>query len=234
MRFKSFQPMVDWAKMRDAQLPNLNLLDGLSSANNFDPLIPGRYDRWMQALEDPANTPLALNLMAVSAVETIEEAGKNEVAFRPIQSGERIRWVSCAQAAKDADSAWETLFSGQFNPDREVIIEGEGDGSTTACQGVESKAEIRVVYEHPNQLVMHVSAPSQGWIVLADVWYPGWQARVDGRAALIRRANYLFRAVQVEAGEHDVVFSYQPLSFYMGGFSSLIAAIVLWVALRSR
>jgi hypothetical protein len=232
MRFDSLQPRVDWAEMRGTRLPNLNLLDGLPSANNFDPLIPGRYDRWLQALENPGYSPIALNLMAVSAVGTIEAAGKNGVAFEPIQSGERLRWVPCAQAAKDADSAWEALFTGQFDPEREVIIEGEGDASASDCQGGAAKADIQVVFEHTNQIVMHISAPSQGWFVLSDVWYPGWQARVDGRAAHIWRANYLFRAVQVEAGEHDVVFSYLPQSFYLGSFASLMALIVLWIALR--
>ena len=234
MRFDSFQPRVDWMEMRDARLPNLNLLDGVPSANNFDPLIPGRYDSWLKALEDPADYPLALNLMAVSAVETIEAAGKHGVAFEPIQSGKHIRWVPCAQAAKDADSARETLFSGQFDPDREVVIEGEGIISTPDCHGEPSKADILVTNEHINQLAMHIRAPSQGWVVLADVWYPGWQARVDGRAAKIWRANYLFRAIQVEAGEHDVVFSYLPLSFYLGSFASLVTAILLWIALRIR
>lgn len=234
MRFDSLQPRVDWAEMRGARLPNLNLLDGLPSANNFDPLIPGRYDRWLQALENPGYSPIALNLMAVSAVETIEAAGKNGVAFEPIQSGERIRWVPCARVAQDADSAWEALFTGQFDPDREVIIEGEGGATASDCQGVAAKADFRVVSEHVNQIALHIRAPSQGWVVLADVWYPGWQARVDGRGAHIWRANYLFRAVQVEAGEHDVVFSYLPISFYLGSFASLMAAIVLWIALRIR
>jgi len=240
MRFDSFQPRVDWKEMRAIRLPNLNLLDGVASANNFDPLVPGRYDRWLEALEKPAEHPLALNLMAVTAVETIEAAGKNWVAFEPVQSGERMRWVPCVRSAHDADSAWETLFSGQFNPDREVIIEGEviiggeRSGSAPDCQGAVAKADIQVIYEHTNQLAMHVRAPSQGWLVLADVWYPGWQAQVDGRAAQIWRANYLFRAIQVGAGEHDVVFTYLPLSFYLGSLASLIAVIILWIASRIK
>jgi hypothetical protein len=232
MRFDSYQPQVDWQEMRRARLPNLNLLEGVPSANNFDPLVPGRYARWLEGLEGGVDYPLALNLMAVSAVENIEVAGKNRIAFEPIQSRERMRWVSCTQAAPDADSAWEALFSGQFDPDREVVIEGKGISPAPACQGEQIKADIQVVYEHTNQLAVRVRSPSQGWLVLADVWYPGWQARIDGRATQIWRANYLFRAVQVEAGEHDVVFSYLPLSFYLGSLTSLISAMVLWIALR--
>jgi uncharacterized membrane protein YfhO len=95
-------------------------------------------------------------------------------------------------------------------------------------------ADIQITNEHSNQLVIRVQTPSPGWLVLSDVWYPGWRARVDGDTSLIRRANYLFRAVRLEAGEHEVVFSYTPWSFYLGSLASLMAAIILWLAFRMR
>ena len=188
----------------------------------------------MLALKDSSDNRLALNLMAVSVVENIEPTGKNRVRYEPIHSGERLRWVPCATLAQDADSAWEALFSGQFDPDRRVVIEGEATASISGCQGAQTKAEIEVISEHSNQINLRLRAPSQGWLVLSDVWYPGWQARVDGQVTHIWRANYLFRAVRVEAGEHDVVFTYKPLSFTLGSLASLFTAIVLWLAFRIR
>ena len=37
--------------------------------------------------------------------------------------------------------------------------------------------------------------PTEGYLVVSDTWYPGWQATVDGEAATIERANVHFRAV---------------------------------------
>jgi uncharacterized membrane protein YfhO len=73
---------------------------------------------------------------------------------------------------------------------------------------------------------------------LADVFYPGWKAYIDGQPAEIYRANYLFRAVQVEAGGHLVEFRYEPLSFKLGvGLTCLtliiVAAGVIWEQKRS-
>ncbi len=48
LRFDTFFPGEDWQAMRAALLPNLNMLDQVASVNNFDPLISGRYDRWME------------------------------------------------------------------------------------------------------------------------------------------------------------------------------------------
>jgi uncharacterized membrane protein YfhO len=51
-----------------------------------------------------------------------------------------------------------------------------------------------------------------GVVVLNDVYYPGWIAEVDGKRKEILRADTLFRAVEVPAGRHQVVFRFAPLS----------------------
>jgi uncharacterized membrane protein YfhO len=57
---------------------------------------------------------------------------------------------------------------------------------------------------------------------------------VDGESAPIYRADYLFRAVPVPEGEHDVAFVYRPLSFYLGSAITAAAGLVLGVLLRLR
>jgi uncharacterized membrane protein YfhO len=64
-------------------------------------------------------------------------------------------------------------------------------------------------------------APEQGFAVLADSFYPGWKATVDGRRVPILRANGLFRAVAVTPGIHEIVFRYRPAGFYTGMAISL-------------
>jgi len=71
---------------------------------------------------------------------------------------------------------------------------------------------------------LHGSAPCRGFVVLADLYYPGWEALVDGNKASIWKANYAFRAVEVEAGEHEIVFSYRPWAIQLG-VPVLVAAI---------
>ena len=54
---------------------------------------------------------------------------------------------------------------------------------------------------------MNVRTSQSGYLVLADTWYPGWKAQVDGLDASLLRANLMFRAVHLEAGEHVVRFT---------------------------
>ncbi len=87
------------------------------------------------------------------------------------------------------------------------------------------------IAEYRNQKVqLAVSMEDPGWVVLSDTFYPGWTASVDGKAVDIYRANHLFRAVQVPAGEHTVVFSYFPSRLKLGLLLmalSVIGAIAL-------
>jgi uncharacterized membrane protein YfhO len=68
-----------------------------------------------------------------------------------------------------------------------------------------------------------VSARRPAWLVVTDTFEPSWRASVDGAPAPILRANAMFRAVRVSAGEHEVVFRYLPTSFVVGSILSLLA-----------
>ncbi len=68
LQFSSFFSGEDWVNLRAALLPNIHLLDGIRHSANFDPLVPGRYARWLAALDggSPAVKDRLLNLGAVT------------------------------------------------------------------------------------------------------------------------------------------------------------------------
>jgi uncharacterized membrane protein YfhO len=81
----------------------------------------------------------------------------------------------------------------------------------TVLAGPTGKAEI-VAYE-PERVRVRASLRRDGFLVLHDVHHPGWRVRVDGGDAELLRANYVFRAVRLPAGDHDVEFVFRPRSF---------------------
>lgn len=61
-----------------------------------------------------------------------------------------------------------------------------------------------------DEITVRVDAPGAGLVVLNEVFYPGWRARVDGAPATVIAANHLLRAVAVDAGAHEIVWTYEP------------------------
>jgi uncharacterized membrane protein YfhO len=84
-----------------------------------------------------------------------------------------------------------------------------------------------------------VDMVDHGLLVLSDVDYPGWQARVDGQPAPVYRADYLLRAVPVEAGRHRIEVYYDPPLFKVGLAITILTllvsgALLIIVALRDK
>ena len=73
-------------------------------------------------------------------------------------------------------------------------------------------APVTITSYSDNQIVLDVDDARGGLVVLHDLYYPGWEARIDGMAAPIIKANLLFRGVEVPPGAHRITFVYQPFS----------------------
>jgi hypothetical protein len=74
---------------------------------------------------------------------------------------------------------------------------------------------------------VETTAPAIGLLVLADTFYPGWTATIDGVPAPIVPANHLFRGVVVPAGTHRVRFEYAPSRVTAGAVVTAVAALML-------
>lgn len=74
---------------------------------------------------------------------------------------------------------------------------------------------------------LEATAEAAGLLVLADAYYPGWTATLDGAPATIVPVNHLFRGVAVPAGTHRVRFEYRPWRIGAGMIASGLAACVL-------
>jgi hypothetical protein len=130
---------------------------------------------------------------------------------------------------RDLTELLRYMGSGDYDMNNEVIL--EEDPSAEFLQGVRSSARpSRVVIDHygGDGIRMTVDMGSNGWLVLSDMYYPGWKAFVDGEETPILRANCAFRAVGLGPGRHSVVWEYSPRGVRLGWSLTITAlAIVL-------
>jgi len=97
-----------------------------------------------------------------------------------------------------------------------------------------SPAQISLASK-PQRVVVRVCNDQPGELVLADTFYPGWEATVNGTPQPIRRFEQSQRAVALPAGDNEVVFHYRPASVRLGALVSglgLLAALGVWLACR--
>lgn len=116
-------------------------------------------------------------------------------------------------------------------PPRTVVLEEAGPETVSASYG-EAPGRIVAATWRPERVRLVVRSAAPGLLVLLDRWYPGWEVTVNGRRALLRRANGVFRAVEVPAGQADVEFRFRPRSLRIGAgltaLGLLVSAGLLW------
>ncbi len=68
----------------------------------------------------------------------------------------------------------------------------------------------------PETITVQVRSEEAAFLVLADAYYPGWTATIDGVPTPVYATNHLLRGVAVPPGEHVVTFAFAPSSWRNG------------------
>jgi hypothetical protein len=160
----------------------------------------------------------------------------------------RAYLVPAAAIERPGYGVLQRMAYGDFAPERFVLLEEPLDLSpyprpeqvaanpitSTRPDGTEAVSDcgtVRVVRYEDDHVGLDVQAQHRCFLFLGDLYYPGWQALVDGRGQRIYRANYLFRAIELTPGHHTVEFVYRPASFQIGAGISLGATLTVAVLL---
>ncbi len=116
-----------------------------------------------------------------------------------------------------------------FDPAESVLLESEETGSLPPDCCDTAGAEVTVTRYEPQRIELKTRNSHPGFLVSSEVWFPGWEARVDGRRTQIYRTDYTLRGVAVPAGEHRVEFVFTSPSLRIGAACSAIGLLVLLV-----
>lgn len=89
-----------------------------------------------------------------------------------------------------------------------------------------SQSTASILSYRPNTVALNVHMTNPGFLILADSYHPDWRCFVNGKETKIFLTDALIRSVFLPAGDHTVVFRFQPIWFYTGAFVSLISVII--------
>lgn len=96
------------------------------------------------------------------------------------------------------------------------------------------KSEAQILHYDTQLVETQAEMMSPGFLVLSDLYYPGWEVYVDGKKGKIYQADYMLRAVFLGEGKHIVKFVYEPFSFRVGVWISGSAALLIVILLLGK
>jgi len=142
---------------------------------------------------------------------------------------------------EEGPDTWETLNDPQFDLRHAAVVEPAAASAVTGFGRAESAPgdRVNVVSRENGRVILDVEAGKPAFLVLSQVFYPGWRARLDGTETSLYRANGLLQGLVVPAGKHRVEVAYRPSSFIWGLLITLLTlagcAVALgWVWLGRR
>lgn len=95
----------------------------------------------------------------------------------------------------------------------------------------DSLSTIRLISYEPNRLVYKTSSAKDGVGVFSEIYYPDWQATIDGQPVDIARADYILRAIHIPAGEHNVEMWFDPQSIHVTEIIAYAALALLVIGI---
>jgi hypothetical protein len=206
-RFDGFGPndLDTWRGERAALVPNVGMIDGVPSANNFDSLIVGRYQAWLDQINQ---LPLDQALATLARSNVAYIVSPRDLNLPVIYRGRDV-----------------TLYRNINVRPRAFIAPIESDLNQVGS--ILNGSAINSLTDSGNTVTIRAASPVDGWLILSDTFYPGWHASIDGKLIEILIANQTFRAVKFPAGEHQVEFRYEPDSIKIGAGLSVASLLIL-------
>jgi hypothetical protein len=107
-----------------------------------------------------------------------------------------------------------------------VLLEDPVQQPETTPKWFTVRQSARIRSYQPNQVVVDTNCDSRAYLVMNDVWYPGWSCTVDGSPAPLRRANFLFRSVALPPGMHEIDFRFAPESYRLGQAVTVVTLLL--------
>ena len=209
-------------------------------------LAQGGYPGADMSPEEWADRTLVIDLLACRYVITPHKFIPTE-RFSLVDDGPMLvyrnrkalqrAWVARPERVmQEPRDVFERLERCEIDPTRTLILDPLPDSPRVFDRGAEGTASAKIkLWESAagasarggaiadEQVLVEVSSPQPAYLVLADTFYPGWFAEVDGQPiGTIYRAFGHLRAIEIPAGDHLVRFYYRPESFTKGKWLSIV------------
>lgn len=192
----------------------------------------------------PKANHLVLDMLNVRFVTAFPDVPLDTALFKSVRRAELDIWenpraygegwvVRQTESVPDLDAVVRRLSASEFDPHRTALLERTepltGQPTTYSLPGSLSGAEngqadVSLRAFAPHRLTYEVTTDQPGLFVMSEPSFPGWRATRDGNEVPLLTAYALLRALPLPAGTHRVEVRYEPVSYRVGLYLSVLAA----------
>lgn len=230
----------------EALMPDWNMVFGIEHADSYSVLLSQRYlvaasiydtgvqfDQNSFTINNPADKILALqNVKYIISPFEIINADMKKVfttdtdpsyfIYKNISVLPRVFICSEYTTALTPQEYYKILISKNFNPTSTVILEKDIKKKFTKS----SSSKVEIVKYEPQTVEISATMESEGIVILADSYHPGWKAYIDGTETDILPANINQRSVIVPEGKHIIKYQFQLDGLKSGAIITILSFIL--------
>ncbi len=205
--------------------PNFPNVLGVASTPVYLTFGPAEYVDPKLTMPESSETPSSV----AERVDWLQQSGVTHVmsfeALNPEEWPVKELWQGFDPLLNRALARKEPIYLYKLNFSRgRVTWNTENPGDS---------AEVQLYAS--NHVVIDVNSEHGGQLVLTDLNYPGWKASIRGGQELkVATVDGMFRAIDVPAGQHTIVWNYEPRPLYWGAIISGISLLLLAASAHVR
>ena len=169
-------------------------------------------DYWISKQSDRPGQEVAFE--GASGLKVFRNPGTMPRAWA-VHSGARVKTPEELRAA---------ISDPAFDPWKTVLLMDSEVPQLGSCEAATPQSnEVKVTRHHSNRITIRAEMRCRGMVIVADTFYPGWVATVDGKEVPIVEAYGAIRGIVVEAGGHNIEMKFKPKSVFVGAGLTLCA-----------
>lgn len=202
--------------------------DGITSYHHYSALGYSaikmqRYqeliDKYIQSMNQNVLNMLNIKYIIGKSENGQERVQRNVDALGNAWLVEELTLVDGADAEYGALEGLDTR--------RKAVVDKSRFGGASA-NTYSGEGEVSLSSYHPEKMVYSFSSMEAQFVVFSEIYYaPGWKAYIDGAEVDHVRVNYILRGLEVPAGDHEIVFKYEPFSNSGGNWVIFISTLMM-------
>lgn len=209
--------------------------------------------------EDPVSPLLAERLIGISGIKYLVSLsildhiksfekiytsdatlydGHHYVVYRNNNSVPRFRLTDKVFVARTLNDYHQGLVSDEYDLENAYV---ESDVWKDTSPETYLESSVSVITDSDLHIELQTSSNKEAFLVIADLYFPGWDVQIDGKPVEYFPTNIIQRGIIVPAGEHTISMKYEPTQYQLGknitiaGYSIVLLGLLLslWRARQS-